>query len=182
MATWPALAAETAEHGAKAGMPQLDPNSFMPQLVWLAITFVILYLLMSRVALPRISEVLEERQNRVAHDLQEAERLKIEAEKASSDYEKALTLARAEAQSISAETRERLGIESTSRRAEEDAQLNEQIRQAEAEIAAARNAALGNVRQVAAEAAGDVVQRLIGVEVKPMAATAAVQAVAAEQR
>ena len=78
-------------------MPQLDLATFTPQLVWLGITFILLYLVMWRVALPRIGEVLEERQNRIQHDLDEAGRLKGEAEQALADFETSLSEARSKA-------------------------------------------------------------------------------------
>src|SRR3546814_20450305 len=79
-------------------MPQLETAAFLPQLVWLAITFVVLYLLMAKVALPRVAGVLDERKKRLDHDLEEAARLKRETEKAIAEYEQALASARNNAQ------------------------------------------------------------------------------------
>ena len=93
---------------AKSGLPQLNVADFAPQLIWLALTFGLLYLIMSRVALPRIGEVIEERSQRIQRDLDEAERLKGETEKALGAYEQALAEARAKAQGIAKETRDKL--------------------------------------------------------------------------
>ncbi|MBN2752193.1 MAG: F0F1 ATP synthase subunit B', partial [Rhodospirillaceae bacterium] len=79
-------------------MPQFDPTSFPSQLFWLATTFIALYVLMSKVALPRIGDILEERQKRISDDLDMAERLKTETEAAIAVYEKALSDARVTAQ------------------------------------------------------------------------------------
>ena len=104
-------------------MPQLDPSFFAPQLIWLAISFVILYVLMARVALPRIGDVLEARQDRIAHDLDAAATLKSEAETVLADYEQSLAKSHAEAQSLlanAAEERTRIAAE---RQAEMDAKI-----------------------------------------------------------
>lgn len=98
-------AAEVAHEAAaagekKQGLPQLNANDFAPQLFWLAITFALLYVIMSRVALPRIGSVLEERKDKIQRDLATAERLKGETEKALEAYEKALADARANAAAI----------------------------------------------------------------------------------
>ena len=74
-------------------MPQLETATFLPQLVWLLITFVLLYVLMAKVALPRVAAVIDERKRRVDHDLEEAARLKRETEKAIAEYEQALAQA-----------------------------------------------------------------------------------------
>ena len=86
-------------------MPQLDITTFIPQLFWLIITFVTLYLIMSMVILPKIADVLEQRQDRIASDIQEAERLKLDAEIALKDYESVLFKARESAQEISAKNK-----------------------------------------------------------------------------
>ena len=144
------------------GMPQLDPSSFVPQLVWLAIVFTVLYLVLSRVVLPRIGEVLEDRQARIADDLDAAEKLKADAEKARGDYEAALAKARAAAQEAAGKARETVAAESTSRRAAVDHDLAEKTRAAEAAIGAAKARALADIRTTAAEVAATAVQRITG--------------------
>jgi F-type H+-transporting ATPase subunit b len=86
-----AAAAEATHEGKSGGLPQLNPADFSPQLVWLALTFVVLYFILARVALPRIGEVIEERKDRVQRDLQAAERFKQETDEALAAYEKALS-------------------------------------------------------------------------------------------
>ena len=85
-------------------MPQLDVTSYLPQLVWLAISFVALYFLMAKLALPRIADVLEERSKRREDNLARAEELQAEAEAAAEAYERVLAEARGTAQSSPAET------------------------------------------------------------------------------
>jgi F-type H+-transporting ATPase subunit b len=160
------------------GMPQLDPSGFVPQLVWLAIVFTVLYLVLSRVVLPRIGEVLEDRQARIADDLDAAEKLKADAEKARGDYEAALAKARAAAQEASTKAREQVAAESTSRRAKVDHELAEKTRAAEAAISAAKAKALADIRASAAEVAATAVQRITGQPVSPESIAAAVAAAA----
>jgi len=143
-------------------MPQLEYEYFIPQIVWLLITFGVLYLVMARIALPRISDVLSNRNQRIDSDLSDADQLKREAEAAHQDYETALSQAKAEAHRIAQDTRDRLADETARLKADLDARLEEKTASAEASIANAKADALGNVRELAADAAGAVVERLLG--------------------
>jgi len=143
-------------------MPQLVIPDFVPQLIWLAITFVTLYLVMARIALPGIGGIIEQRRDRIASDLDEAERLKKESEQAIAAYEAALAEARAQAHATTQKMREQLRQQTESRRAELDAELAEKIAAAEDRIAAARKQAEARIQEVAAEVAGDIVKQLIG--------------------
>jgi F-type H+-transporting ATPase subunit b len=117
---------------------------------------------MSRVALPRISQVLEERQTRIAHDFDEAERLKKAADKAIAEYEAALVGARAKAQAVTVANRQKLADAAAAARAEREARLAENARRAEASIMAAKNAAIGGLANAASDIARTVVERLLG--------------------
>lgn len=155
-------------------MPQLDTATFLPQLVWLAITFVILYLLMAKLALPRVADVVEGRQRRLDTDLAEAARLKTETEAAIAQYEQALATARAKAQAIAGDTRTKLAADAAALRARVEAEIGEQTKTAEARIATAKQQALASLTSVAADAASDVVARLSGTAPANDAVTAAV--------
>ncbi len=150
-----------SEHGK--GFPPFDSQSFASQLFWLVIVFVALYLLMSRVALPRIASIIEDRRQRIEGDLGEAQRLKGELDAAIAAHEKALADARGRAQAMAAETREKAAAAAEVRRKEVDEKLNARIREAEKSIDASRAAALTNVRGIASDAAGAIVERLTGV-------------------
>ena len=119
-------------------MPQIDPSTFATQIFWLIVAFVTLYWLLSRRALPRLTEVLEARQDRIAADLDEAERLRREAEAALTSYQAAIAKAQDEAHALLAETQGRLQAEAARRQAELEAQLAGQLSAAEARIAEAR--------------------------------------------
>ncbi|MFZ1413583.1 MAG: F0F1 ATP synthase subunit B' [Defluviicoccus sp.] len=143
-------------------MPQFDPSFWSPQIVWLIISFVVLYYLMWRFVLPRLNEILEEREFRINDSLRRAENLKQEAEQAVAAYEKTMVDARAKAQTqvqVSHERAERLAAE---RHAELGDRLADEIGTAEARIAAARTEAVAGIRDMAVEVAGLAVEKLIG--------------------
>jgi F-type H+-transporting ATPase subunit b len=160
------LAAATAlsgiAHAAEHGMPQLNIPDFAPQLIWLAIWFVVLYLLMAKVALPRIAATMEERRQRREGDLARAAQLKSEAEAASAAYQKTLAEARAQAQSTIKETSDRLAADAAERQRALAAALAEQIAAAEHRIAATKEQALAEVRGIAVDVGRSVVEKLTG--------------------
>ncbi|MBS7542364.1 F0F1 ATP synthase subunit B [Ancylobacter oerskovii] len=159
-------------HGA--GFPPFDATTFPSQLIWLAIAFVALYWLMSRVALPRIATILEERHDRIADDLEEAGKLKAESEAAAKAYEQALAGARGKATSIASETRDKLTAEAEASRKSLEAELNAKLTDAESKIAATKTSAMTNVRGIAVDAAGAIVNQLTGAAPAPQAVEAAV--------
>jgi len=155
-------------------MPQLNVADFSPQLVWLVITFAALYLVMAKVALPRIAEVLEARQDRIADDLELADTFRQEAEQAMADYEASLTAARATAQEITQATRDQLAAKAAARKAEVDADLAAQVAEATQRIGSARSQAMANLGAAALEAARATTARLVGVEIGEREARAAI--------
>lgn len=157
------LAAGAAQ--ASGGLPQLNAADYAPQLIWLAITFGALYVILSRVALPRISDVIEERQNRIQRDLGEAERLKTETERALAAYEQALAEARAKAQGIARETRDRLGAEVDQERQRVEQTITSQLADAEKRVTETKAAALAKVNEIAADTVGAIVQKVTGATV-----------------
>jgi F-type H+-transporting ATPase subunit b len=156
-----------AEPAHKSGFAPLDPSSFVPQLVWLAISFGLLYLLLKRVALPRVSEVIEERRERIDRDLARAESLKTETEQALDNYEKALGEARAKANAVAKDMHATLTAEVDAERAKLDAQIAATIAGAEDRIAQERAKAMAGVADIAGETAGAIVAKLIGRDVSP---------------
>lgn len=163
-------------------MPQLDPSTFPTQLFWLVVSFVVLYLLMWRVALPRISDVLQERQERIDDDLQKAEQLRADAQQVLETYERSIADGRNRAQAIVREAAEKLAAETAERNAALGERIVKQTAEAETRIAAGRDAAIANVRGIAAEVAGEAVARLIDTRVTAADAEAAVGAVIGERR
>ncbi|UEM04508.1 ATPase [Skermanella rosea] len=172
--------AHGAEHGS-GGLPQLDPTVFAPQLIWLAISFIALYFLMAKVALPKVAEVLEERQERITNDLDRASALREESAGVMEGYEKALTDARAHAQSVMAATTADIASASSGRQAQFNADLAAKTRAAEERINAAKETALTSVRSVAAEIAQQTAEKLGGIKVDAARADTAVGAVMQER-
>ena len=160
--------------GEKGAFPPFNADTFASQLVWLVITFVFLYLMMSKLALPRIGAIIESRQKRIADDIAEAEKLKQQSEDALAAYEKALADARSRAQTIANETRAKQAAEAEKRRKALEDQLNAKLADAEKTIAATKQAAMANVQTIAADAAKLIVQQLIGATADDKAVASAV--------
>jgi F-type H+-transporting ATPase subunit b len=151
-----------AEGGQKAPFPPFQKDTFPSQLVSLLIAFVALYLIVSRIALPRVGKTIEDRQAAIEGDLAEAQKLKDASDGALKAYESDLAAARSRAQAISAETREKFNAAAEAERKTLEEKLAVKLAEAEKSIASTRQAAMGNVRGIAAEAASAIVQRLTG--------------------
>lgn len=147
---------------AEKGMPQLHVPDFTPQLFWLAVWFVILYVLMTKLGLPRIAVAIEARRQRREDDLARAARLKSEAEAASAAFQRTMSEARTEAQAVLKQTSDRLAGEAAERQRALAAVLAEQIEAAERRIAASKQQALTEVRGIAVDVGRSVVEKLTG--------------------
>ena len=174
--------AETTAHseapGGKHAFPPFESQHFPSQLFWLALTFILLYVLMSRIALPRVASIFAERSKRISDDLAAANRFKEQSEAANAAYLKSLADARARAQGIANATREEQSAQAAATNKKLEAQLHEKLAAAEQSIAATRTAAMGNVAGIATETASAIVERLIGTAPAHPDVTAAVAAVA----
>jgi F-type H+-transporting ATPase subunit b len=152
---------EADAHGR--AFPPFQKETFASQLLSLLIAFVALYLIVSRIALPRVGILLDARQNAIDNDLAEAQKLKDASGEALKAYESELAGARSRAQAISNETREKLNAASEADRKRLEQRLSLKLAEAEKSIASTRASAMRNVRGIAAEAATAIVQRLTGV-------------------
>ena len=168
--------AHTEADGAKHAFPPFQKDTFASQLVSLAVAFVALYLIVSRIALPRVGSVLDARQNAIEGDLAQAQKLKDESDAALKAYESELAAARSRAQAIGAETREKLNATSEAERKTLEQRLAAKLAEAEKTIAATRKTAMSNVRGIAADAATAIVQRLTGIAPDKKSVDAAVKA------
>jgi F-type H+-transporting ATPase subunit b len=161
------------EHGAGAGMPQLDAATYASQILWLILTFSLLYYLLKTKALPRVADILEARQERISNDLDKAAALRVEAEAAAEEYAKVVADAQAKASEAIKATRDAVTADISARGAALDKELGAKIAGAESAIDAARKKALTELEQVAVEAAQAATRQLIGVEVSVAEAEAA---------
>ncbi len=158
---------ETTGHHPPGGsaFPPFDPSTFAPQLIWLTLTFGALYLLLSRLALPAIGSVLNERKDRIERDLAEAERMKAETDAALKSYESSLANARGRAQSLARETRDKLNADIEQNRQQADQQNAAKVADMEKRIAENKARALASVNDIAADTASAIVQKLLGRDV-----------------
>jgi F-type H+-transporting ATPase subunit b len=149
-----------ADGGHSAAFPPMDAKSFPSQIFWLVIFFGLLYLLMSKVALPKMAQVLGNRHKAIEGDLAKASAAKNETEAAVQAYEKALAEARGKAQGIAADTRARMNAEMDAERAALEKTLAAKSAEAEAKISSAKSKAMQDVDSVAAETAAEIVAEL----------------------
>jgi F-type H+-transporting ATPase subunit b len=167
--------ANEAEHGGT--FPPFDSATFPSQLLWLAITFGLFYLFLKRVALPRISDILEYRRDRIAQDLDQAARMKREADEAIAAYEQGLAEGRARAGQIGQEARDEAKAEADAERREVESELDRKLADAEARIRTIKGGAMKEVGAIAEETATTIVESLIGARVSKVEAANAVKAV-----
>lgn len=171
--------ASTQANEHKGGLPQLNAEDFAPQLVWLAITFGVLYWIMSRVALPRIADVIEKRRDHIATDIDAAKRFKQESEVAEAAYLSDLIEAKNKAHTIAQDTRDKLNAKTDRKRAEVDEKINVKLVDAEKRITASKKAALKEVNVIASSTTKEIVNQLIGKKVSDKDLSDALDAIAA---
>jgi F-type H+-transporting ATPase subunit b len=174
-------AAETTNTGTEApkgGFPPFKPETYPAQLFWLAVTFTFLFVVLWRVAAPRISSVLAERKGRIAGDIGSAEQHKKDAEAALASYNNALAAARDSARGVGEDNRKRIAADAEKAKAVADAQARDAASKAESRIAGVRAEARGRISKAAEEVAIDIVSRLTGETVSSDEAAAAVRAAA----
>ncbi len=157
-------------------MPQFDPSTFSSQIFWLIISFIGLYLIVARFAIPRIGDILEQRARVVQDDLDRAESLKAEAEQALANYEAAMAEARGQARALMYKVQQEAKAAAEARNKAIGEELTAQIGEAERRIAAARDAAMFSLSSIAAEAAQDAAARIAGIDVSKGDADSAVGA------
>ncbi len=174
--------ATSAEHATTTGteapstgsFPPFDPANVAPQLFWLILTFGALYLLMSRLALPRVESILHDRRAKIEGDVGEAANKRKAADEAAADYEKTLADAKGRAQALAQKTHARLAAETDAKRASLEAELSAKIAAGEAEIEALKTKAMASVEQIAQETASAIFEHLTGQKANPKAIAAAV--------
>ena len=175
MAETATQASTEAPGGSAPGMPQLDPTWWGGQIVWLALIFLVLYLVLAKVLLPKLGKAIDEREGKISGDIADARRLKQEAEDQAAAAAAELADARAKAQRTAADAKAKASAKAAERQSAEEAKLNARLATAEAEIRAARDQAMTNVSAIAVETAQAIVEKLTGDKVTADAVQAAVK-------
>lgn len=161
-------------HEAEAGMPQLNPEYFPNLIFWLIVSIVLLYMILSKVAIPRITSVLAERSDAISGDLETAQLYKRRAEEAEAAYNAALAKARDDAQKIAAEKKAEVGKEVDALMAKADAEIAARSAESEKRIAEIRDQAAVSVEEVARQTAAEIVAAIGPVAADASAIDAAV--------
>jgi F-type H+-transporting ATPase subunit b len=163
-------------------MPQFDPTTFTPQLFWLVVSFIALYWLVAKIAVPRVGEVLDQRARVIQEDIDRAVQLKAETDAAAQAYEKAMADARAQAGDHMRAMLADVKAVTEKRTADISSQIGKQVADAEARINGAKQAAMDGLKAMAADTARDVVAKLASVTPDAGAVDAAVAAALKETR
>jgi F-type H+-transporting ATPase subunit b len=161
-------------HAAKPGMPQLDTTTWVPQLFWLAVTFIALYMIVSRIVIPKTGGVIAKRKSTIEGDLAAAQSLKADTDKAVQAYEQSMATARAKANAIAQENRNALDAEIEAERSKVEAELAAKGAEADKRIGAAKSKALADVKAVAADIAHAIATELTGAKLTKKSAAEAV--------
>ena len=161
-------------------MPQMEFADYVPQVIWLLICFGCLYFLMSRFALPRVGEILENRERKLQHDMESAEELRNEAVAVLSDYKAAVREATVRAETIISEARELAQTEARQRVADLNSRIEEQSSMNDDRLRELRDSAEAKIRLAAAELVKASTERLLGLEVSSDEAANAVKSVSGQ--
>lgn len=157
-----------AHHGKEgADFPPFDASNFAPQIVWLILIFGLLYVLMSRIALPRVASILREREHKISSDLDASRELQNKAQAAATENEEKLRATRAQAQAIGREAQQAAAAQTAAQRAASEQDFAAKLAASDRQIADAKQKALGNVEHIAIEAAGSILEKLTDKRVEP---------------
>jgi F-type H+-transporting ATPase subunit b len=158
----------------ETSFPPFDPANFTPMLIWLSLSFGLLYLLMSKIALPRVESILHTRARKITTDIGEANAFRAQSEEAAAAYDKTIADAKAKALALGQETHARLTAETEANRLALEAELNARLAASETQILEMKAKAMGNVEAIASEAAAAIVQHITGKPADPMAIARAI--------
>ena len=156
------MEAFAAESG---GMPQLNPEFWISQIFWLTLAFGILYLVLSKLILPKISANLETRKSQILENIEAAEKQREDSEMKLKEYEEIISKSKLEAKTIFNQARERALKDINAKKEVLESQIDEEISKAEEEIKTLRNGAPDKINKIAIETSSELIQKLIGAEV-----------------
>lgn len=171
-----------ASGGESEGLPQFNTSSYPGQIFWLMVTFIVVYVFLSKVALPQVSDVLENRQETVQGDLDRAAKLKAEADEVHEAYEKSLEKAHAEARETISAAQAEITDFLTKKNDDFAKKAKKRMDQAESRINNAKNEAMDEVTQASAEIAAEAAKKVAGLTIKTKEAQMTIQAITKEER
>ena len=164
-----------AQSGESGGMPQLNPEFWVSQIVWLILTFGILYIVLSKLILPKISDNLESRKSQILENIEMAETQREESEKKLKEFEKIIIESKREAKNYFNEARQKILNDINSKRAALEKDIDEEISAAEQEVNNLKNTSSEKIKNIAIETSSELIKRLIGEEANNSSITAIVE-------
>ena len=176
------LSINFAESSESGGMPQLNPEFWFSQIFWLIITFGILFIILSKLILPKISETLEVRKSQISENIEAAEKEREESENKIKEYEKIILDSKTEAKNYFNKAREKILKDINKKREILESEINEEINKAEIEISEFVSSSPEKINKIAAETSSDLIKQLIGVEVNNSSITAIVENISRKVR
>ena len=147
------------------GMPQLNPEFWISQIFWLTLTFGILYIVLSKLILPKISANLELRKSQIQDNIEAAEKQRKDSESKLKEYDDIIFKSKLEAKNIFKNSREKVIKDINNKKETLENQINEEIKKAEKEIEVVKKSAPGKINKIAIEASSELVKKLIGAEI-----------------
>jgi len=159
---------------AEAGMPQLDPKYWASQAFWLILIFALLYLTLSKMFIPKIKESIDDRENKIKDDLDEAQDLRSIAEQKLEEYEVTIENAKKEVQKIIFDNKNKLSVEMQNKRRESEKEIESEIKSAEQEIEILKKESLASITAISEEIASKVIQMVSGEPLNQSSVKAAV--------
>ena len=165
----------SAQSAESEGMPQLNPEFWVSQIVWLVITFGVLYLVLSKLILPKISNNLEARKSQIAENIETAEEQRKESDQKLKDYEKIINDAKIEAKNIFNQTREKILRDINNKKESLKKEIDEEINKAEKEILDFKKKSPEKINKIAIETSADLIKQIIGAEVNNSSISAIVE-------
>ena len=176
------LSVNFAESSESGGMPQLDPEFWFSQIFWLIITFGILFVILSKLILPKISENLEVRKSQISENIEAAEKDREESENKIKEYEKIILDSKTEAKNFFNKAREKILIDIDKKKEKLENEINEEINKAEIEISELVSKSPEKINKIAAETSSDLIKQLIEIEVNSSSIAAIVEDISKKVR
>ena len=161
--------------GSEAGMPQLNPEFWAAQIFWLILTFSSLYLIIWKVFLPKIALSIENRKSRVVNDLDEAQKLKENAEKKLNEYNKIIEESKKEAKKIIEDSKKKLDRDIENKKQKFNDEIEKELMAAEKEIKDLKKSSISNINNIAAETSAEIIKQIINIEVNKSSVSAIVE-------